>query len=249
MNKTYLSSLNILISCAGKGQRFKDAGYTTCKPLIEINGITMIERLINSLKLPDCNFIFIIQKVDNDKDKFKNKLKKYVKNEQNIIILDHYTDGCAQTCLFAKKLINNDNPLLIINCDQIFDWNPSFFINHIMSSDSDGIVLTEKKNNPTYSYIKTDDNDVGLKLAEKEVISNNALIGVHYWKQGKYMIESTEYLINNNIKTNNEYYLSLTYNYLIRNGMKVTKYEFLNNEKYYVVGTPDELNHNIKYLK
>jgi len=248
MDTKLLSSLNILISCAGKGQRFKDAGYTTCKPLIEINGITMIERLINSLKLPECNFIFIIQKVDNYNDNFKNKLKKHVKNEENIIILNHYTDGCAQTCLFAKNIINNDNPLLIINCDQIFDWNPTFFINHILSSDSDGIVLTEKNNNPTYSYIQTNDNNIGLKLSEKEVISDDALIGVHYWKHGKYMIESAEYLIANNVKANNEYYLSLSYNYLIKNGMKITKYQFMNNEKYYVVGTPYQLNFNKKYL-
>ena len=49
--------MNILIPMAGAGSRFFDAGYTDPKPLIQIEGKTMIQRVIENLDL-DGNFIF-----------------------------------------------------------------------------------------------------------------------------------------------------------------------------------------------
>ena len=52
---------NLLLPIAGNGQRFIDAGYTVPKPLIEINGKTILDRSLESVKLDNCNLIFIIR--------------------------------------------------------------------------------------------------------------------------------------------------------------------------------------------
>ena len=51
---------NLLLPIAGNGQRFIDAGYTSPKPLIEINGKTILDRSLESVKIDNCNLIFII---------------------------------------------------------------------------------------------------------------------------------------------------------------------------------------------
>ena len=50
---------NLLLPIAGNGQRFIDAGYTSPKPLIEINGKTILDRSLESVNIDNCNLIFI----------------------------------------------------------------------------------------------------------------------------------------------------------------------------------------------
>ena len=59
-NLNNAKKLNIVVPMAGKGSRFQEAGYTFPKPLIDINGKTMIEVVVNNLKPKvDYKFIFI----------------------------------------------------------------------------------------------------------------------------------------------------------------------------------------------
>ena len=238
--------MNILIPLAGKGSRFKNF-YDKPKPLIELNNKPMIQHVVESLKIKG-KYIFVIQKSHNKNNKLFDLLKK-ISPSCEIIEIDYYTEGAAQTCYLAKKFIDNETPLFITNCDQIYDWDPESFVTFCLNNNYDGVVITEKKNLQTYSYIKLEDNNLGILLAEKKLISNDALIGMHYWKKGSDFISSAKELIEKNIREKNEYYLSLTYNILINKGLKITNYQFKNNEKYYVVGTPKELSDYIITIK
>tara|TARA_B110000483_G_scaffold241147_1_gene323439 strand:- start:1697 stop:2764 length:1068 start_codon:yes stop_codon:yes gene_type:complete len=234
--------MNILIPLAGKGSRFKNKNFKNPKPLILINNKTMIERVIRSIKIT-AKYHFIIQEMDNEDSKLESIIKNTCKElnyDCNIIKIKEYTNGSTETCLYAEKWISENEQLIILNCDQIMDWNPSHFINFINVNNYDGVVITKKTNDKNYSYILLE-NNLGIKLAEKETISENGLLGVHYWKKSSDFFESAKHQINNSIKAKNEYYLSLSYNYLIKKGKKITNYEFKNNEEIDVVGTPDEL--------
>ena len=112
--------LNVLIPMAGEGNRFKEAGYTFPKPLIEINNKPMIQIVAENLNI-DANYIFIVRKEHYIKYNLKTLLK-LVKPTSKIIIADKLTEGAACTTLFTKY-INNNNPLLIANSDQFIEWN------------------------------------------------------------------------------------------------------------------------------
>jgi len=159
----------------------------------------------------------------------------------------HYelTRGAVETALAAEKYINNDIPLIITNSDQIFEWDKDKYITYLWDSNTDADVVITNANTDKFSYIKLDENNFGLEVAEKKIISNNALVGIHYWKKGKYFVESGKELINKNIRANNEFYISLTYNLLIQNQIKVTCYKLEENERYLSIGTPEQL---IDYL-
>ncbi len=235
--------MNIVIPMAGRGERFRKDGYDKPKPLIEFCGKTMIEYAIESLGL-EANFIFIVY---NYSDNSLNKKLKKILNQysKNIITIDYITEGPASSALLASDFINNDESLLITNCDQIMNWDNQAFIKFINESNLDGVVVTYDSNTSKNSYVRINENNLALKFAEKEVISNYSLNGIHYWKCGKYFVDSANKMIKKNIRCNNEFYISLTYNQMIESDMKVGIYH-IDSSQHNAVGTPEDLE---KYIK
>lgn len=234
---------NILIPAAGLGSRFQQRGFKLQKPLIELGNKTLIHHAISSLDI-EGNYIFIIRKIDNNSNIKLIELLRSIKRDCKIIEIDYVTEGSASSCYLAKELIDNDNELIISNCDQILEWNSKKFLEY--SSNYDCSVLTFKSNEKQHSYIKTDENNKGIEIKEKEVISDNALVGVHYFKKGSDFINSYEYIFKNKIKFKNEYYLSTVCNNLINQGKEVVNYTFPKNELYYSTGTPKDY---FKYMR
>ena len=130
--------LNIVIPMAGAGSRFNRAGLNTPKPLINIYGEPMIAHVIRNLtpNFPH-QFIFICQDAHIKKYNLRKKLKTYSESCK-IIAINGLTDGAACTVLFAKSLINNNNPLMIANSDQICDTNISEYIKLVDKNKLDG---------------------------------------------------------------------------------------------------------------
>jgi len=236
--------MNILIPMAGSGNRFIKEGYTVPKPLIEFLGKPMIQHAVESLGAKG-QYIFVTRKYENEEQnkELKKTLEKIV-NDPIILEVDYLTQGPACTCLLAKEHINNTEPLIITNCDQILEWKSKDFFNFLSNTDCDGIVVTYDETTEKNSYIKLDENGYGIELAEKKVISPYSLNGIHYWKEGRHFVESAEQMIEKDIRTNNEFYISTSYNEMIENKMKVGAYH-IDRSQHHPTGTPEDLE---KYL-
>jgi dTDP-glucose pyrophosphorylase len=138
------------------------------------------------------------------------------------------------------EYIDNDDELIITNCDQRTEWESSEFIDFIKNKNIDGCVVTYSSNNPKNSFCQVDSNNDIIQIVEKNSISNIALIGLHYWRKGKYFVDSAQLLMKDLIDSPKEPYVSETYNYLIKSGLKIKPYHFHNNE-YVALGTPEDL--------
>jgi len=230
-----MNKINILIPMAGEGQRFLDAGYNIPKFLIDIFGKTMIENVINSLNI-EGNYIYIIQK-KHDESYDISSLVKSITPGCTIIHVENKTEGAAATSLFAEKLINNDDPLIIFNSDQILEWDSNDFIKFI-NKDIDGSVLTFKGNGNKWSYVKSNNDGLITEVAEKKQISDDATAGLYYWKKGSLYIKYARQMIEKNIRVNNEFYIAPVYNEAILDNKKIYKF---NIEKMWGVGTPEDL--------
>lgn len=230
----------------GDGSRFSKYGFNKPKPLIPLNGKTFIEWSIESVdfKEVNTNFIFIIR--EKHRTSLETHLRK-IKPDCIILSSEHLTRGAVESCLIAKDYINNDTPLIITNSDQIFEWNKEKYIKFVIENNIEANVITIKETTDKFSYIKLNELGYGTELAEKNVISNDALVGIHYWNKGNLFVSSGEKLIERNIRANNEFYVSLTYNILINEGIKVTNYELDNNEKYLSIGTPEQVFEYLNY--
>jgi len=248
--------MNIVIPLVGEGKRFKDAGYVEPKPLIKVLNKCILQYAVESLKIKNANYIFIIRKYE--KKKYNNKLKKLIyklKPDAKILVSKKLTKGAAESVLLAKKYIDNDSELIITNCDQYIDWNNcelNNFLNTIKQNDCDALVTTYNHIDPNliilfsktpYSFIKVNEYGYGIDFSEKIAISKLMLNGIHYWKKGNMFVESAESIIKKNISYNGEYYISLTFNELLPK-YKI-KYFQMKDNTFYSLGTPND----IEYFK
>ncbi len=235
--------LNIVIPMAGAGSRFSKKGYTDPKPLIPIKGVPMIQLVIQNLKpASDHKFIFICQQSHINDYQLTEKLKNWAPNCE-LIGIDGLTDGAACTVLKAKKLINNNNPLMIANSDQYIDSDINLYLNDMVERNLDGLIMTMTADDPKWSFAKTGKNRMVTDVAEKEVISNEATVGIYNFKKGSDFVFHAEDMISKNLRVNNEFYVAPVYNQLIKNNKKIGIYNIGKEaDGMYGLGIPEDLN-------
>jgi NDP-sugar pyrophosphorylase family protein len=233
--------VNIVIPSAGLGSRF--SGITDVpKPFIEINNKTMIELSIDSIigdSSIQTNQYICFQKSHKE---YSNKIF-HKKLNVDTLHIDYITSGQAETVLLLLKNIDNENPIIVANCDQIVSWDLSLFLHYCKLNNLDGCIPVFESDSPKWSYALIDDSGFIVKTAEKKVISKFATVGIYYWKNKKICEDSIFEMFLNKDITNNETYLCPAYNYLIKNGGKVMPwYDIQMNG----VGTPEDLDIFIK---
>ena len=237
-------NLNLLIPMAGLGSRFQTAGYTFPKPLIDVNGKTMIQTVLESINIK-CKTIFIVQEEHYQKYNLKYFLEAISPN-CSIVKINGITEGAACTSLLAKKLINNSKPLIIANSDQYIEWDTKKVLESwTKNKNIDGSMLTFYSNHPKWSYAKINKKGLVTKVAEKKPISNNATVGLYYWRKGSDYIRCAEKMIKKNIRTNNEFYICPVFNEAIKEGKTITISEV---SKMLGLGTPEDLKYYLSKL-
>lgn len=236
-----MTLINIVIPMAGLGSRFVNAGYDKPKPFIDVKGVPMIVRVLENLKYPNARYIIIARKEHLVKE---TEIVKYLKKNYNIIFIDLeiFTEGTVCTILQARKYINNTSPLLIANSDQIVDIKISDFIDDGINRKLDGSILTftDIDKDPKWSFVKIGKNNLVSRVQEKVVISKYASVGIYFYLKGRDFVNSSIDMIINNDRVNNEFYTCPTYNYAIRQGMKIGIFN-INYEKMHGLGTPEDL--------
>lgn len=235
--------LNIVMPIAGRGTRFMQESYKNPKPFVEVDGVPMVQRVLDNIQVPKEAKLIIIC-LEELFDKRGEELEKICNNssEQHLIIkIPEVTEGAACTILKAESLIDNDEELVIMNCDQLV-LQPNFFQNSLdfyRRFKADGGIWCFYNCYPKWSYVNLDKQGKVIYVAEKQVISNFATVGIYYYRRGCDFVKNAKYMIEENRRVNNEFYVAPVFNYMIE------KYEarilpFLVNEMY-GIGTPEDL--------
>ena len=252
--------MNILFPIAGLGTRFKSDGYLDPKPFIDFKGKSIIEWSLSSINLPGKYYIIVNGLEKKYTDQLVEIADKYYLDLQ--IIDGHSTRGQAETCLLALETgkIDLNEQLVITNCDQYTPWNPNKFLKFLKENDCDGLVSTYSHADVVvgkegrYSYIELDETGYGARFAEKIAISPWALNGIYYWKNANLFVESAKKLMHDDsdagwtsgkLSCVKEKYVSLTYNYLIKDGYKIKNYH-MENDDFVSLGSPNEIILNLR---
>ena len=228
----------------GEGSRFKSAGIDTPKPLIKANGVSFFERALRSISnyISDYELTCIVRSEHVKQYHIDEEIQKV--HKANIITIEKTTRGAVETVMLAKNFINDNDTVLIMDCDLEFISNE--YINEIKkvlnnTSIYDGLVLSFESSDPRYSYAAVDGNDIVIKTAEKIVISNHALIGAYFFSNEKIFKEIAQSMLSDAdkcLKNVKELYTSLLYNKYIDLDKKIKLY---NKYMYNSFGTPEEL--------
>lgn len=236
--------MNVLIPMAGAGSRFAQVGYSFPKPLIEVNGKPMIQVVLENLNI-EANYTFVVRKEHYEKYSLQYLLTLIAPN-CNIVQVDELTEGSACTTMLAKEFINNDDPLLLANSDQFMEWNSNESLYAFNADGIDGGILTFKATHPKWSYAKVGADGFVSEVAEKKPISEDATVGVYYWKKGSDYVKYTEQMIEKDIRTNGEFYICPVFNEAIADGKKIRIKEI---ERMWGIGTPEDLSYFLEHYK
>lgn len=234
--------INIVIPMAGLGSRFSNAGFQKPKPFIDVNGLPMIIRVMENVNLPNSRFILIGRKEHLNKEHILVKTISLKFPNTEFIGIDKLTEGTACTILYAKKFIDNENPIMIVNSDQLVDVNLEEFYDDCKNRNLDGSILTfiDIEKNPKWSFAKIDKEGFVVEVKEKQVISNVATVGIYLYNKGSEFINATIQMIIENDRVNNEFYTCPTYNYAIKENAKIGIYN-IDSKKMHGLGTPEDL--------
>jgi NDP-sugar pyrophosphorylase family protein len=233
--------LNIVIPMAGAGSRFQKAGYILPKPLIPVNGVPMIRVVIENLKPSTPHrFIFICQKMHVADYDLHSKLSAWAPGSE-VITVEGLTDGAACTVLAAEKLIDSGEPLMIANSDQYVAVDINAYLGTMDEQNFDGLIMTMKANDPKWSFVDTSGYLV-TRVVEKEVISDEATVGIYNFRRGCDFVEAAHDMIIKNLRINNEFYVAPTYNQLIARNLRIGIHNVgMEADGMYGLGIPKDL--------
>ncbi len=229
-----------VITMAGLGSRFRKVGYNVPKFMIEAKGKTLFEWSMESLKNfrgDDVKYIFISRKEDNAKDFIFDKCNSLGIKNYEVKELEFNTSGQAETAYLAVKDLKEDDEVNIYNIDTYI--HPEFLKREDLKGD--GCIPCFNAPGDHWSFAKTDDNGKVVEVREKVKISDNASLGVYYFKSAKLYddIYNSFYSDESNMEKG-ERYIAPMYNEMIKQGKNITitqvPYDGVD-----VLGTPDEL--------
>lgn len=232
--------INIVIPMAGRGSRFAQAGYQMPKPLIDVHGKPMIEYVTRNIT-PKEEHTFIYLCLQEHLEKYHlEKFLKTMKPGCVVLPVDHVTEGAACTVLIAESYINNEDKLMIANSDQYVTVDMDDYIQKM--EDMDGLIMTMYANDPKWSFINYDANGYVTMVREKEVISNEATVGIYNFAKGSDYVKYANQMIRKNIRVNDEFYVAPVYNEMIQDRKKIAYYNIgSEGNGMYGLGIPEDL--------
>jgi dTDP-glucose pyrophosphorylase len=233
--------MNIVMPMAGRGSRFTEAGYTVPKPLIDVRGKPMYAWATDSLPLNIATqLIFICLKEHLDDLALRKDIEsRYAQHDPRIIEIDQVTQGQACTVLLAREWIANNTPLMIFNADtycpttmmdSLTKWGPRV----------DGALDVFEADGEKWSFARCDSDFKVLETAEKRRISPWATTGLYYFRHGSDFVRHADAMINEDDRTNNEFYIAPLYNRCVAEGADIRANVV---SEVWVLGTPEDLAH------
>jgi dTDP-glucose pyrophosphorylase len=233
--------MNIVMPMAGRGSRFAQIGIATPKPLIPVRGKPMYAWATDGLPLGRARRLIFICLAEHLTDlALAEDIKaRYAQYDPAIIALDEVTEGQACTVLTARRLIDNDDPLLIFNADT---YCPTTLDQSLrdFGAPVDGVLDVFRAEGDKWSFARADEQGRVVETAEKRRISPWATTGLYYFRRGSDFVQHATAMIAANERSNNEFYVAPVYNRLIAAGgdVRINPVEHV-----WVLGTPEDLAH------
>ena len=231
----------ILIPLGGKGERFRKAGYTKPKALINIFGKPILYYLLDNLlnAVTNNDIIYIPYNKEYQFYRFEEQLKKdYNKLNFKFLKLEHDTKGAADTINIALKNIDQqfDDCIICVDSDNFYTCD----ILSLWNKDNQIITIIDTNTNPIYSYIKKNNDNIITDIVEKEKISDYACTGAYGFRSWKTLLEYSELVVTNNLIQKNELYTSSIIKLMLSKNILFSNLN-IDEKQWHCLGTPLQL--------
>jgi NDP-sugar pyrophosphorylase family protein len=237
--------MQLIIPMSGSGKRFRDAGYKDPKPLIRVDGLPMIEHVVSLF--PGVTDVTFICNSDDIQNTDIERVLSAICPTCNIVVIEPHKKGPVWAVLQALEFIN-DEEVIISYCDYGTQWDFKHFLHVVRGGHFAGAIAGYRGFHPhmlgsdNYAFCREKDGTL-LEIREKapfteDRMSEFASNGTYYFAKGSLVKQYFRELIDKDINIKDEYYVSLVYNLMVRDGLLVKLFEI---EKMLQWGTPHDL--------
>lgn len=199
--------MKIIVPMAGMGKRMRPHTLTVPKPLIQVAGKPIVQRLVEDIsKVIDEKIDEIAFVIGDFGKETENKLVAIAESlgAKGTIHYQHEALGTAHAIMCAQQALTGK--VIVAFADTLF--KADFKID---TAQNDGIIWVQKIDDPRmFGVVKVNENNVITDFVEKpqEFVSDLAIIGIYYFKDGEYLKSELQYLLDNDIKEKGEYQLT-----------------------------------------
>ena len=199
--------MQIIIPMAGKGKRMRPHTLTTAKPLIPVAGKPIVQRLVEDItkvcgqKVQEIAFVI----APEFGAEVEQSLIKVAESQgaKGSIYYQEKALGTAHAILCAKDALKGKT--VIAFADTLFKAD------FVMDIEQEGVIWVQQIEDPSqFGVVKIDSNGIITDFVEKPTafVSDLAIIGIYYFKDGNYLKSELQYLLDNNITDKGEFQLT-----------------------------------------
>lgn len=206
-----------IIPVAGVGTQLRPHTYTQPKSLIPVAGKPILGFIIDQLLENGIKeFVFVIGYLG---EKIKEYVERDYPNLKKKYVVQEIRDGLGHAIWLTKDVIPKKSEVMIVLGDTVIDVDWKRFL--AMKTSALGVKKVEDPRKFGVAEFDTEGNII--HVVEKPAIpkSNMALVGLYKIKEFDVLVRSLEYNIRNNIRSNNEFYLTDGLQGMISRGVKM----------------------------
>ena len=238
--------MHIIIPMSGRGSRFIEAGYKEPKPLVKIDGKSIIEHVCDMFSSEN-KITFICSEDHLLETDMRNVLTR-IRPDADIVAIKPHKLGPVYAVSKMFDLIQDDEEVIVNYCDFAVYWNYKDFLKHTRNRGADGAVPAYKGFHPhmlgstNYAFMRSEKQWM-LEIQEKKPFTQNrmqeyASSGTYYFRCGSFVKKYFQELMDLDYNLNGEYYVSMIFNLLVRDGLQVSIYELQHMLQW---GTPEDV--------
>ena len=208
--------LNVLVPMSGPMPFFNVDEYPFPKPLVEINGLPMIEYVTRNILScgPEVRVNFLVREDYCKKYHLDDTIRLLAPLQSVITPVPTNTCGALCTTLLAVEQIDNDQPLLIVNADQYFTRDFAEKIAALFEPPYEGGCLVFESVHPRWSFVRTIGEEI-IEAAEKRPITKRAIAGVYGFGRGADFVKAAKQALLKDASHDGIFYLSAAINEMV----------------------------------
>ena len=226
-------NIQLIIPMSGVGKRFVDAGYQDLKPLIDVDGYPMIRHVID-LFPGTTDVTFICNQLHLQQTGLRAILEELAPGCRIFAVPNENRRGPVDAVARIFEHLDDAKETIVSYCDYGSHWDYVGFLSDVRARQADGAIACYTGFHPhmlgtdNYAFVKEEGGRV-VAVQEKQPFTDDRMSelasnGTYYFRSGAILKKYFQQLIDSGVAINNEFYVSVVYNQMIRDGLAVTSF-------------------------
>jgi dTDP-glucose pyrophosphorylase len=213
--------MRTILLAAGGSEAYAEAGYFYPKNLVEVAGKPLVQHVIEYLgAAAGGHRLVAMVRREEDLRYFTGRVIRLVEPTATVRTVDE-TSGAACTALLAVEHIEPQEPLLLVNGDQVVLEALDTIVDGFAARGLDAGVVVFAGVHPRWSYVRVDDDDLVIEASEKRPISRLATAGAYWFARGAEFVECATAMIRKDAHVGGLFYVCPTLNEMVLRNRRV----------------------------